>query len=36
MHRHVPLHGGASAETNVLPQVLTTLRGANHVRAGRN
>ena len=29
MHRHVPLHSGAVAEANVLPQVLTTMRGSS-------
>ncbi len=29
MHRHVPLHSGAVAEANVLPQVLTTMRAAS-------
>jgi hypothetical protein len=28
MHCHVPLHSGAVAEANVLPQVLTTMRGS--------
>ena len=29
MHRHVPLHSGAVAEANVLPQVLATMRGSS-------
>ena len=29
MHRHVLLHSGTVAEANVLPQVLTTMRGAS-------